>query len=155
MKKLILSLSLLAVTSANASVIECKNRGRADVPSSSDLTLSAEVVSSTVLKNVRIKTVQDSLGGIDDKARVGHASQSTAKATANYNPRKFVNSNQFVLQPRSSKKNHFGVAVEECQFVLMVPKTITKASRGDRLTIPMLVHCDQSGGREDLACVVK
>lgn len=91
-------------------------------------------------------------GGTSDS--VGIARQNVCDASLNYNPRKFVDANQFVLELKSDKKNPWGTAVEECQFIMMIPKTITTFQPGIHFNIPMLAHCDQSGGREDLNCII-
>ncbi len=150
MKRLILIFATLTLgTFAQASNLECVNRGRATAPSQSDISFKAQIASPTQLRNIVVIS-KGANGGTSDS--VGTARQNVCDASSNYNPRKFVDANQFVLELKNDKKNQWGTAVDECQFILMIPKTITYFQPGVHFTIPMLVHCDQSGGREDLNC---
>ncbi len=152
MKSSLLLLAILATTTlAKASNLQCVNRGRDNTPSQSDITLKAQIVSATELHSIVVVATGSDGGTSND---VGTAKQAVSKASPDYNPRKFTESNQFILNLKGDKKNPFGTAVEECQFILMIPKNFLSYLPNNHFTIPMLSHCDQSGGREDLSCLI-
>ncbi len=154
MKKSFVSfVALLVVGSAQAGTINCENSGREKAPSQSDLKLTATIVSAEELRDIKVKTVQDAISGKGDDQGVGRLDVATANP--NYKPRKFLNSNQFVLSLNGDKANDYGVAVDECQFVVMLSKDIMSFKKSVKFKVPMLSHCEQNGGREDLVCILK
>jgi hypothetical protein len=156
MKTLIRLLTIATVStsisiSASALTLECENRGRNDSPSQSDMTLVAQVKSEKMLTSIKMtSTVSGLLSGNPDEYTEGF--QNVAVANPNYKPRKFTESNQFTLDLKVAKGSPFGNPLSECQLIVMLPKNLRSLTNKVSFNVPMLVHCDQSGGREDLTC---
>lgn len=161
MKHFILTLATLLAT-IQASALTCEGESTDDSPGSIigiNLEADAGISRKTgqiVLNNVTVEvhhTINEAVGSEGYETETGTGKE--LRSDLNYKPRvhdgaKRIDLSQLKsVHPVTGRKLNVFLPSDTCKLELIVPQDWTHT---ESFTAPVMVHCDQSGGRIDVEC---
>lgn len=161
MKHLILTLSTLLLTT-QVQALTCEGESTDDSPGSIigfNLEADAGISRKTgqiVLNNVTVKvhhTINEAVGSEGYETETGTGKE--LRSDLNYSPRVHIDAKRIDLSklksfhPVTGKALNVFLPSDTCQLDLIIPQDWTHM---ESFSAPVMIHCDQSGGRIDVEC---